>query len=153
MCVGHMVCRVDRQCRARFALLRKEKVALETSLASTGTKRVTPAADKAVFFNLFCGALPKRQYWKERRLPPFFYLFVLQYWAFLQKVKGKATRAMDVSQLHFCPLLASPPVRCWCNDRHLLGRKFSGGPKIDVPQLIHKLRCAGSASCVTKGFP
>ena len=86
--------------------------------------------------------------------PPFFSTFLcFNVWVFLQKAKGKATRAMDVSQLHFCPLLASPPVRCWCNDRHLLGRKFSGGPRIDVPQLIHKLRCAGSASCVTKGFP
>ena len=43
---------------------------------------------------------------------------------------------MDVSQLHFFLFLASPPVRCWCNYGHLLGRKLSGGPKEVLPRHI-----------------
>ena len=103
----------------------------------TGAKRVTPAADKAVFLNLFCGALQKRQRLDEGHLfLPLFYLFCASTWAFLQKAKVKASRAMDVSQLHFFLFLASPPVRCWCNYGHLLGRKLSGGPKEVLPRHI-----------------
>ena len=63
--------------------------------------------------NVFCGALQKRQRLDEGRLfLSLFYFLCFNMWAFLQKAKVKATRAMDVSQLHFNIFLASPPVRC-----------------------------------------
>ena len=57
--VVHAACRVHGQCRARSVMLQKEKVALETSLASMGARRVLPGADRAVFLKCLLRCIAK----------------------------------------------------------------------------------------------